>query len=159
MLGKSFILLAVLLSAAAGEDFVDMLTRIKDSRRGFEGENPCEGNVGTGFVRNNRGCSWFWQCSDENIVRQDRCPGEYHFNPTNQMCDFRDSANCDINNEQNYVCPPGRVVTVIPHPYSCEFIFSCEYQQIANQIDFLLTRLDVYRWFENFYILEHSRMS
>lgn len=117
MIGKIGILIAVLVSAAAGQDFVGLLAKIKEER-GFA-DNPCAENDGTSFVANTRGCSWFWQCSDENVVRQDRCPGDFYFNPDNGMCDYRENVNCEAY-VRPYLCPIGREVTVIPHPYSCE---------------------------------------
>lgn len=118
MIGKVGVLLAVLVSVAAGQDFIGLLAKIREER-GFA-ENPCVGQTGISFVANTRGCSWFWQCNDENIVRQDRCPGEFHFNPANSICDYRENVNCELDVERPFLCPAERAVTVIPHPYSCE---------------------------------------
>lgn len=126
MIGKSFVLLAALLSAAVAQESVDIFARNKNSRKEFSGgEAACAENTGgTGFAMNTRGCSWYWVCNNEVPVGENRCPVDYHFNPSDQVCDYKDNVNCTIDQERRYDCPLDRVVELIPHPLSCKFIFN-----------------------------------
>jgi Chitin binding Peritrophin-A domain len=84
-------------------------------------ENPCEGLVGSKFVPSSRGCSWYFLCADDKVIREDRCPKGHRLNFEKQICDFGENIECDLDDRWNQVfCPVGRgEITIIPHPYVC----------------------------------------
>jgi hypothetical protein len=83
--------------------------------------NPCKNRIEPNhFARNPRGCSWYFVCEDNEVVRENRCEKGFHFNYDRQMCDYRDSVYCDLDDRNNVQCPEDRRgIAVIPHPYTC----------------------------------------
>lgn len=119
MIAKLFLMSVVLVGFTTAFDIGNIrsfLTTIKDTRAAFD-VNPCTGRT---FAKNTRGCSWFWQCSDDGLpVRQDRCPEGRHFNYNDQTCDYKENANCQLDETVPKECPSGTGILTIPHPETC----------------------------------------
>lgn len=97
--------------------------------------SPCNENS-LQFEQNPRGCSWFWQCKDEDgnllgIPGEGICPYDLHFDVVNQICTYPGevypSCSFDDNNAALIpaVCEPWSLMKLIPHTYSCDKYFVC----------------------------------
>lgn len=119
MITKVLILSFVLLNFAVAQDTSELLARLVDVRGAAE--NPCGGIIDPYFVRSYRGCAWYTVCFNNAVVREDRCPEGLRFNYAEQLCDFTDNVECDLDDRwRSLTCPTGATgIAVIPHPYVC----------------------------------------
>lgn len=93
----------------------------KIEAEGRRAVNPCTGIDQLRFLRNPRGCSWYFVCQNQQVIREDRCQGGLRFNYDDQNCDFIDRVDCDFDDRwTNLICPTGNTgLVIIPHPYTC----------------------------------------
>jgi Chitin binding Peritrophin-A domain len=84
-------------------------------------QDSCLGITGPKFVSNYRGCAWYALCSNNEVIREGRCPDGYRFNYEQQICDFRDNIECELDDRWiQKTCPIGsQSIAIIPHPYVC----------------------------------------
>lgn len=117
MIGKLFLMSIALVSFTTAFDIETIrngLSGIKNKQR-FQ-PSQC---IGEQFAVNNRGCSWFWVCTEDGAT-QGRCPEGLHFNVADQNCDYKDRANCQLNDPNiPKTCPEGPGIHIIPHELTC----------------------------------------
>lgn len=101
MIAKIFLISVLLVTFVSAQDTV----------------NPCTGKR---FVRNTRGCSWFFVCDLETglVESQNRCEPNMYFNEADQVCDLRENVECDIPSPPTE-CPTENGIFIISHPHTC----------------------------------------
>ena len=119
MIGKISLLVIVFVTFASGQNIEEFIAKLKADGR-YQ-ENPCAGVTGSHFARNNRGCAWYFACDNNNeVIREDRCPGTLRFDFLGQRCVYPEDLECDLDDVFiDPTCPPGRGISIVPHPYTC----------------------------------------
>jgi hypothetical protein len=88
--------------------------------------DPCSRPDARQFEPNPRGCSWFWECKDNNSLplaepREGICPYNLHFRAEPFGCVYPENVNCaydDINTPQDD-CVAWQPMQLLPHEFEC----------------------------------------
>lgn len=95
--------------------------------------SPCN-NFSRTYETNPRGCSWFWECKDENgallnTPLEGICANNLHFNAVRQSCsydvDVVPRCSFDEENAVSTECVAWQPMKLIPHPFDCSKYFMC----------------------------------
>lgn len=106
--------------SALSFDTNEFVERIK-SEHMVSDANICSTRDELHFTRSSRGCAWYFVCSENKILREDRCPDGLYFDVVKESCNWKDEVPCNIDNRGPSECPKGNGLGlhIIPHQYSC----------------------------------------
>ena len=115
MFGKIILILTLYVASSTASNHTGFL-----SKKQVFANNPCLGRNGPHFAPNARGCSWYFECDNNEIKREDRCEFPLQFNYLYQRCDYRENVRCELDDRwRDLQCTEEKKISIIPHPYSC----------------------------------------
>jgi Chitin binding Peritrophin-A domain len=104
--------------------------------RGVFRRDPCANQGARQFEPNPRGCSWFWECKDENQTlltspREGKCPFGLYFQAYPLACVYPDEMNitCFYDDENAEIaqrdCVEWDPMQLLPHQFMCNKFRVC----------------------------------